>query len=288
MKQWALCCVAIVIMAMGAIPAGAQAPLVLFENFEGKFFDPAKWFGTETAPSGMVILEGARQMKTEPTYQYRGLYLLDRAHANTANDSGASTALNRLFFTDGSNIRTIQASVQVKKLQNTLCATNTTPNIGRVRFGGFYFNTDIPTPGSSLNDVFAYVAVGRGSDSIEPANVLTLVGRVHLCIDASCFTTTPIGEVELGTVKVNQKVKLRITWDPDNDQFIFQKGKGEEFLVSYAPLSDANPPGSPNGGNKRFEVQNILANCTDDVRPWGHIDAFFDNIYIDEPPAPGL
>ena len=147
MKQWTLCCVAIVIMTMGAIPAGAQQPLVLFEDFEGKSLDPVKWFGMESAATGMVILEGARQMKTEPTYQYRGLYLLDRAHANTANDTGASTASNRLFFADG-NIRTIQALVQVKKLKNTLCSTNTAPNEARLRFGGFYFNTGTPTPGS--------------------------------------------------------------------------------------------------------------------------------------------
>lgn len=281
MKQWAVCCVAVVIMVLGAIPAGAQAPFVLFENFEGKFFDPAKWFGTEGAATGMVILEGARQMKTEPTYQYRGLYLLDRAHANTANDSGASTASNRLFFANG-NIMTIQATIQVKKLQNTLCSTNPTPNNGRVRTGGFYFNTGVPTPGSSLNDVFAYVAVGRESDSTEAANVLNVYGRVNLCTDALCNTSTPIGEVELGTAKVNQKVKVRITWDPANDQFIFQKAKEPEMLVPYA-VADANPPGTLNGGNKRLEVQNILANCTDVSRPWGQIEAFFDNIYVNEP-----
>jgi hypothetical protein len=81
---------------------------------------------------------------------------------------------------------------------------------------------------------------------------------------------------------LNKKVKLRITWDPDNNQFIFQKGKDAEVYISYAGYSNANIPGASNGGSKRLQIQNILPNCTVEPRLMGYIDASFDNIKVNE------
>jgi hypothetical protein len=76
-----------------------------------------------------------------------------------------------------------------------------------------------------------------------------------------------------------------MTWDRDNNQFIFQKGKDKEFVVTYG-VNDDNGPGGPNGGMKRLEIQNFLPNCTSDPRPAGYIEASFDNVKVNAPPAP--
>jgi hypothetical protein len=149
-----------------------------------------------------------------------------------------------------------------------------------------FFNTGEATPGSYLNDVFAYITVGRALDSEDPLDTLRVYGRVVLCNDAGCSNFTTIGsQQDLGTVKLNQKVKLRVTWDPGGNRFIFQKGKGAEFYVTNT-VNVGGSPGASNGGYKRLQIQNVLPNCTSDPRPMGFIDASFDNIMVNESAIP--
>ena len=287
-----LSCSVVLIVVLTGISAQAQVePLVLYENFNAtsKILDPEKWCGSEsyTAPDRGV--ESARQIKKEPTYGYMGLNIFNRVYGDTGSNSGVSTVYNRVIFRNGQNINSIKAQVQVKKVQATGCSTgNPSVTRARARIGGFFFNTGPMTPDIATNDVWATVYVGRSSDSTDPSNVLEITAEVFHCTNSDCSTGTIIGTQDLGTVKLNKKVKLRITWDPQNDQFIFQKGSDHEVYITYdtATYPEAFSPGALYGGFKRLDVVDNVANCTSLPRTMGFMDAYFENVYVNESAAP--
>jgi hypothetical protein len=285
MKRAVFCLVVAGMLMIGSL-AGAQE--VLYDNFEGKTLDVTKWYGNSDTGSGMVTLETSRLMKNETLLKSKALSLSTRTYVRDDSNSGTSTAHNGIVFADGSNIKTIVATVLVKKIQLPECGSRSDvqpfDTYVRARIGGAFFNTGTPTEGSYLNDVYAWIGVGRTIPTEDPPDTLHVYARVVRCDNASCSNTTWVSyedPQDLGTVKLNKKVKLRIAWDPDNNRFIFQKGKDAEFYISYT-YDDANPPGASNGGTKRLQIQNILPNCTDEPRLFGYIDASFDNIMVSE------
>jgi len=282
----AFICGLVTIIALASIPASAQVPtLELYDNFEAKVLDPVKWFGNEgSSNTSVVILESGRQIKTEPLFGFKGVDILNRSYASQGSDTGNSSSNTRLLFFNGGGVSTIQATVLVKKIQATGCsAVNTFATSPRLRIGGGFFNAGAvaPAPGDQTDDVFAFITVGRELDSANAANVLDINGTVFRCGDANCSgaNMTQIGEELLGTVKVNQKVKLRITWDPTNNEFVFQKGKDPEVSIVYTD-DDGFNPGTSNGGNKRLEVNHQIPNCTSAPRPMAYMEAYFDDIKV--------
>ena len=291
MKFAVLCLTVTGMLLIGSL-AGAQESLVLYDNFEGKTLNPEKWYGSAETGQGMVTLEISRLVKNETLLNSKALSLSNRSYVNTGSHDGTSTAHNGVVFVDGTNIKTIVATVLVKKIQVPECTSNVVDpfeTFVRARIGGAFFNTGTPTEGSYLNDVYAWIGVGRTVPAEDPPDTLHVYARVTHCTNASCGTTQWISyedPYDLGTVKLNKKVKLRITWDPDNDRFIFQKGKGLEVPISYVGYSDASIPGASNGGTKRLQIQNILPNCTDEPRLFGYIDASFDDVMVYESTPP--
>ena len=89
---------------------------------------------------------------------------------------------------------------------------------------------------------------------------------------------------------MSQWVRLLVQWDPENDQFIFQRGVEAPQFVSYVGLggmvTDTNPPGLP---IKRIGVDNFVPHCTDAVastRPVAKVDALFDNVFVNQTAIP--
>ena len=286
-----LLCSIVLIVVLTGISAQAQVePLVLYENFNAKsnILDPEKWFGSESYNAGDRGLESARQIKKEPLFQYMGLNIFNRTYGSTGSDSGVSFVFNRVFFRNGGNIDSIKATVQVKKVEVTGCTANPSESEAQARIGGMFFNTGPRTAGDTTNDVWASIYVKRSSTSTDPANVLEIIGEVSHCNNSGCSDATPIGTQDLGTVKLNKRVILRITWDPQNDRFIFQKGRDPEVYITYDPniYPDSLPPGASAGGSKRLDVAQYVANCTTLPRPVGFMDVFFENVYVNESAAP--
>jgi len=283
MKSTVICLVAVGLFLIGSV-AGAQT-LVTYDNFEGKTLNPEKWTGIGSTDSGMATLELTRLIKNDAVLNSKALNLSNRTYVNESI-SGTSSAHNGIVFVDGSGINTIEATVLVKKIQLPVCISRDDiqpfDTFVRLRIGGTFFNTG-GAPNSYLNDVFAWIGVGLATPG---DNTLHAYARAMRCDDSNCNTTTSIGgddPVDLGTVTLNKRVKLRITCDLDRDQFIFQNGKTPPVAISYSGYSDVLPPNASNGGMKRLQIQNILPNCTDEPRLFGYIDASFDNIKVNEP-----
>lgn len=273
-----------------SIPAQAQVTLGLYDNFKTKLLDPTKWTGRESG-GGIrgILLESSRQIKTDPILLSKGLDIQERVYGDPTTDTGLSLGTNELVFIDGTDITTIQATVEVKSLKVIGCAANSDATQAGAVINGLFFNTGTPTSGSSLNDVGALLGIWRLSNSSDPAKVLEVVGHVYQCLDEKCGTYTLLDSESLGTVHLNQTVKLQITWDKTNHQFIFQKGKSTPVPFTYA-VSDTNPPGTSNGGAKHLGVRQYVASCdmtkTTPPRPVASMEAFFEKVYVNASAIP--
>jgi hypothetical protein len=257
----------------------AQNPPV-YDDFNGKVLDPAKWFSVDSSSSdGCIVLEDGLKIKTEPLYGYRGLNMNLRAYGDDVSNTDQKYVWKQVWMPVGGNVTTMIATIQVKSFQVTACAANTTPTETRIRMGGAFFNTVASTPGNQTNAVYAFVGIGTSTDS----QVLAVKGRAYQCTNADCSTTTPVGqEVDLGTTKLNKKTKLRITWDFSNNRFIFQMGRGTEAYLDYA-VADQAPPSTNYGGAKRLQIRHGLANCTA-ARTTAALDVFIEDVMIERSP----
>ena len=213
----------------------------------------------------------------------KSLHLLNRVYGNTGSDTGESAGGTRLEFADGDIITAIKATVQVNNITAAGCSTNPTTNTRtRARLGGRFFNTGVPTPGSSLNDVFAFVGIQLRSDSTDKPGTLEVIGRVVKCNDSSCFTNTKLDQQTLGAIKVKKKADLSIQWDKTNHQFIFQFGKLAPVISTYT-VPDTSPAGDPTKG---LDLNHRIANCTVEPRPVAFVDVSFDNVLVNQSAAP--
>jgi len=259
-------------------PANALEPFVPYDNFSTFFLNPDKWIGQEPN-TGVLILENSRENVLG--------HLHFRSRVYTDSDGGGGFGGSRLNFAEADKVTAIKAKVQVLYVEAKGCATDPTNKFSRaaVRLGGYFFNTGPPptTAGSAVNDVNAAVSVQRLSNSTDKPYILKVVAFVVKCLNSNCTQTTPIGSVDLGTTSLWSTVSVSIQWDKDNNQFIFALDGNPKTPISYGNLSDTLPPGL---NQKRIEAQLFLPNCTGEPQPVAFIDAFLDDVYVNQGAAP--
>lgn len=267
------CFVALFVIVV-SVPTQALEPLVLYDNFNTTLINPDKWFGAEVGADGCEVV---RQI------QGNRLLILNRAYGNTNSDSGFGHDLLGLYFANPDAVTAIEAKVKVESVKVIGCLNNPFSTQVEARLGGFFFNTNTPTPGSNLNDVHAEIRIVKRSNSTDPKNVFRAEFFVLQCNDAICSPSaaTILDSQDLGPVKLGKKTRLRIQWDPDNDQFIFQRDGNTVFSLYL--VSDTSPPGA---SSKALQVAPFVANCTVEPRPVAYIKASFDNVLVNESAAP--
>jgi len=183
----AIFCWVVAAAVLAGIPATAQESLVLYDGFQTKFLDPGKWVGDDYSIPEGLLLESSRLIKIDEDYG-RVLSIMNRGYGTTGSDIGTSVTSTRLIVRNGLGVKTIVATVQVKAVKTVACDDSLEVTNARARIGGYFFNTtDTPTPGSSLNDVLAYIAIERSLDSSDPADVLAINGRARRCLDTDAF-----------------------------------------------------------------------------------------------------
>jgi hypothetical protein len=184
-------------------------------------------------------------------------------------------------------VTALEATVRVRKVEVTECATPTwgvtLTSVPRAQAGlfGFFFNTSTPTPGSAENDVFAGIAIVRQAPSPDPEKILRVQAFVTQCADVACLGGKQLDFQDMGPIKRGKKARLRIQWDQANHRFIFQRD-GEPEVFSPYMVSDTAPSGSR---VKFLGTTNIVPNCRLQAgmpRPASFIDAFFDNVLVNE------
>ena len=288
MKVALFYCAGFLAAALLGAPVHALEPMVLYDNFNAKRIDPAKWFGTEVGGGYEAVREGRDHR----------LHLASRVYANrlfrpswigrrrlvAPNLDGL-----RLNALTSSAVTALEATVRVKKVEVTECPIPTIldgvsfTGVTRAQAGlfGFFFNTATPTPGSAENDVFAGIAIVRQAPSPDPQKVLRVQAFVSRCADKTCVGGTSLDFQDMGPIKRGKKARLRIEWDQANHRFIFQRD-GEPEVFSPYTVSDTAPSGSQ---VKFLGTANTVPFCRLQAgrpRPASFIDAFFDDVLVNE------
>ena len=286
-----LSCCTLFLAILGSVSAQAVEPLALYDDFNGDSIDASKWSGQQSG----LLLDVAREIRGEGRLHLadvareipgeRRLHLAAKALGIASFPGQTSGARVRLAFANSGAVEAIRAVVEVRKVEATGCPTdldpNSNPTRARLRLSGFFFDD-----GTNTNrDLLAMVVIERRSDSTDPQGVLRVLGRLFHCADANCLAGEDLViPVNLGSITLGERVRLRIQWDKDVDQFIFQRDGQPEITASYLGLVlDANPP--TNIG-KRIEIAHEVANCSGPGST-AFMEALVNNVFVNASAAPG-
>jgi hypothetical protein len=250
----------------------SQAQLVLYDNFNVKPINPAKWFGTE-------FQFGPANPDTEAVRKLASgkLYITLTEWGRTDSDSGQGGGANyALSVSNPAPITTIQADVTVKSAKVVGCAANTTGTRSSARILGSFFN-DGTGPGApnETGDILASIQSQR--DSIAGDQIIAALSR---CGNANCTTFTLLSSVVFTASWVQGVANtLNIQWDKPNKQFIYTLNPGgsqEQHIVGYS-VSDANPPGL---NLRQLASRTAAASCMSGPRTHATTTALFDNVMV--------
>ncbi len=261
--------------------------MTLFDDFNKNkgAINALKWVGqeNESDTDNRVIREGVRQIKGQQLH----LGVCARGTCVSCGDTGSKWGMTRLKTRDLVGVTALKTTVKVNKVTLVGGTANTAPAIARARLLGYFFNDGTSTgAGDATGDVYAYICLGKASNSATAPNKVDIQGYVFRCKDAACNSQDTVGStpVSLGTVPIGQPVTLYVEWDQTNHKFIFQKIKGQTLRktqeISYS-LTDTAAP-ADNNNNYRVDVIGMVPNdstaTTLGTIPTAAMDASFDDV----------
>jgi hypothetical protein len=273
-KPITLALLLIVPLALFGFAGASQAQLVLYDDFNVKPINPAKWAGNEgnlglNAPN----TEAARKIAGGKLYITLTTQGLGSSNSGTAGISGM-----RLGTTVPGSQTALQADVTVKSVKVVGCAANTTPTRARAQIVGGFFN-DGTSPGSPdrTGDILAGVQSVR--DSLLGDRIEVFINR---CTNAACTTfTTAASDVFAASWTQGVPNTLGVRWDAANNQFVFNLNPGgpspETKTLTYA-FADSDPPIV---SFKHLAVAHSPASCMFPASPGSAtMKALFDNMMV--------
>lgn len=262
--------IALAISALAMSPAQAAEGYAIWDDFNGYTgVNMDKWLSTDR-----VRVRSAG-----------GLRFLQRDLGSQTDSVGTINNSWGLDLKNPHAITQMRGAISVSQVDMTGCSlAGSAPTEVQARMVGSFFNAGPGMPTSRIGDVLALVRFARASNSADQANVLRVEGLVVQCQTADCnYGTTAIGVVDLGTVTTGTLVTLKFDWDPANDRFNFYRGSDPVRRISYAGYADSLPPYQ---AFKQIGTRTNVANCMKGPRPFGVIDALFDNISVNASAAP--
>lgn len=255
-----------------SLPGAAVAPRrlpeawALYDDFNAGPINPDKWWGSEWSRWG------------EENRRIAGTGLLRMrytSYAGTASNTGGWHSGLHLNFMNPDAITQIQATTRVQNWAMVGCPGNTdTETRTRILIYGSFFNAGTPTPGSNLDNVYAYIMLRRRVGSTDGPDLFR--AEAYRCTDATCTTRTSLGFLTLGLVPMGTFVTLSVIWDQPNHQFIYQFAGAPPITQPYA-WSDTNPPSYV---FKQLSIVNSVPNCTSPPRPFAFMSGRYDDVYV--------
>jgi hypothetical protein len=253
--------------------AGVSQALTLYDDFNKKPINPAKWSGSEGSA-------GPLAPNTETPRKIAGKQLeidLTTWGRTDSNTGDAGSPSSRLGVTNPGPVTTIQADVTVKSATVVGCAANPTRTAARASIAGGFFNDGTsPGPGDRTGDIF--VGIQSVRNTITGDRIHAFVDR---CTNANCTTfVTPFFVVFTASWVQGVANTLSVQWDKPNKQFIFTVNPGgsqEQHIFTYA-FSDTN---GPVVDFKNVQVDNSAASCLGPApRARAIMKALFDNMMV--------
>jgi hypothetical protein len=251
----------------------SQAQLVLYDDFNVKPINPAKWSGSAgSAGPAAPNTESARKLAAKQLYI--ALTLWGRTDSNTGN---AGVQSNRLDVTNPVPVTAIQADVTVKSVKVVGCAANPTATRARAQIvGGFFNDGTSPGAGDRTGDIIAGTQSVR--DTLFGDRIEAFINR---CTNATCTTFTGLAfQVFTATWTQGVADTLRLEWDPANDRFIHTVNPGgvNEIITLTYTVPDAN---APVANFKQVAAGNSAASCLGPApRTSATMKALFDNVML--------
>ncbi len=255
----ALCFVLLVSLSHMLYAQQPSSNLVLYDNFDERFLDPAKWspYGACYTDNGME-LECVREIRDER------LHVAHRNFGNRDSNVGNQFGSAAVSFVNPSQIKSIATDLAVLHAEAVSCAAN-------LGFGAAahidanFFNTG---SGKSSDDIGAHLA-------FQP----DLSGGVFIFAQISqgnnYFFFLPLGNSSMGT-----PLRATLTWDQSNHRFLvswtdLRTNIKTEGMMPYS-FTDSTPAVGP---WKNLSVNTFPANCVANPT-WQYIHATFANVHI--------
>jgi hypothetical protein len=119
---------------LSAQTGGANQASGIYDNFNEKWIDPARWLTGAPGCWG-ASLECVREI------QNGQLRLLVRNIGYTGQNSGTDWSQSDLYFPAANNITSITADVTVRQAHGTDCPLNPANSGAQVQVGGAFFNS---------------------------------------------------------------------------------------------------------------------------------------------------
>jgi len=287
-----LCGIIFLLICLIGIPAQADDPWVLYDDFNSAFMDVTKWTSSESRGGEVVLLETVRELHGNR------LSLAARAFGNIVppsdppvvppfmgnrpGDVNAGFGWTKVF-------QSMKVSVKVNEAQATGCPYfNATPTTARARLIGFYFNATNPsaTQGNRIGDVLSQVRIQRSSNSTDKPQILEVWVDVVRCTDLPCANASNDGllPVQLGKINLGQWATIQVDWDGVS-YFTIKLDKEPAVVIDVlgpknpgAPIWNIYPVSSP--WNALGVSNRLAANCPVDQRAMGYVEAEFDNLFV--------
>ena len=253
--------------------SGMSQALTLYDDFNVKPINPAKWTGSEgSAGPAAPNTESARKLAKQQLYIT--LTTWGRTDSNTGNAGNQS---NRLAVTNPVPVTSIQADVTVKSAKVVGCAVNTTSTRARAQVLGSFFN-DGTSPGAGDRTGDILVGIQSHRDTLTGDEIVAFINR---CTNAGCTTFTTSSSVVFTASWVQGAANtLRVQWDKPNKQFIYTLNPGgsqEQHILTYA-FSDTD---GPVVDFKQVGANNSAASCLGPApRTRATMKALFDNVML--------
>jgi hypothetical protein len=249
---------------------GVSRALTLYDDFNVKPIDPAKWSGSEgSAGPAAPNTETARKIAKQQLSI--SLTTWGRTDSNTGNGGSEST---RLGVTNPVPVTTIQADVTVKSTKVVGCAANTTSTRARAQvLGGFFNDGTSPGPGDRTGDILAGIQSVR--DSLLGDRIEAFITR---CTNANCTTfTNPASVTFIASWVQGVADTMSVEWDKPNKRFNYTLNGSEQHGLTYT-FTDTN---GPVVDFKQVAANNSAASCTGPApRAYATMKALFDNVML--------
>ena len=240
----------------------AMEPWGVLDEFSGDIIDDEIWDTTASMTTGII---GIAREQAEGK-----LRLYNRTHADLAPVGEQRPTRLRLVARNSEDISQIRTRMKVVRADVTTCDDPNEVSSVRGRIVGYFFKNG-PQSGADIdatNDIFTALGVWRDSTSAD----LKISAHVESCDNPNCSSTTPylFDDTTLGTLELDEYVRLSVRWDAENDRLIFSRD-GQRLVYNYGGiLTDENPPEYRwNFVGKRIGVSTSISNCTSGPRGEG-------------------
>jgi hypothetical protein len=260
-------------MVLFCLAATAQSPStsapsalrgeMLYDDFSGKWLDPAKWIPANPQCWGNV-LECVREIRDNK------LRLVARNFGARDSDSGIQWSQPAVYFTNPNLINGIGADI-TSSFSGAGCPTNNTDYTHtQVQLGGNFFNTG---SGNPSDDIAVWLI--DWTDSTNP-------GYQGFSVYWGYIWPLPATDTPFATYPAGTEIAATLKWDKRHHQFIATtkvKGQPDETAerveIPY-PYPDTTPPATP---LKSLQAAQNTLNCTT-VPTYGEVEATFGDVKV--------